>query len=373
MIEIKEAKTFKQRREFLNFPLKLYKGNPYYVPPLYGDEKKIFRKDYLYYDQSEAIYFNAYKDGKMVGRISGILQKAANEKWKQKRVRFTRWDTIDDLEVSQALFKAVEDWAKEKGMEEVVGPLGFSDMEREGLLIEGFNELSTYEETYTYDYYPKHIDALGYQKEVDWTERKLFAPKEVDPRIKKISDMMLARFNLHLAEINSTDEFIKVYGRQFFDIVDRTYNEIYQTVPFTERQIKNLIKTFRLVLDKKRVPMVLDENNRVVAFGLGFPSISKAVQKSSGHLTPGCLLRLLKAIKHPEILDFGLIGVLPEYKNTGIDWAILCHALDFLVSGEVSYAETNLNLENNLAIQNTWSRFDSIIHKRRRSYVKKIS
>ena len=182
MIEIKEVKTPKEQRAFVNFPLMLYKGNPYFVPPLYADEMKLFKSNYHYYETSEAVYFLAYRKGEVVGRISGILQRAANEKWQQKRVRFTRFDSIDDQEVANALFSAVETWAKAKGMEEVVGPLGFSDFEREGLLIEGFEELSTFEEQYNYPYYQKLIEHLGYQKDVDWVEHKLYPPKEPDKR-----------------------------------------------------------------------------------------------------------------------------------------------------------------------------------------------
>ncbi|MDO4852615.1 MAG: N-acetyltransferase, partial [Clostridia bacterium] len=180
MVTIREVRTRKEQREFLNFPLDLYRENPNFVPPLYGDEKKIFCKNYVYYDTCEAVYYNAYRDGKIVGRISGILQKAANEKNHEKRVRFTRFDAIDDQEVASALFGAVEAWAKQKGMDTICGPLGFSDLEREGLLIEGFDQLSTFEEQYNAPYYQKLIEALGYRKEVDWTESKIYPPEKND-------------------------------------------------------------------------------------------------------------------------------------------------------------------------------------------------
>ena len=193
MVEVKQVITKKQQREFLNFPLKLYKGNAYFVPPLYADEKQIFSKDYMYYDQAEAVYFNAYRNGKMVGRISGILQRAANRKWNQNRVRFTRFDSINDQQVANALFEAVEDWAKQKGMTEVVGPLGFSDLEREGLLIEGFDQLSTFEEQYNFDYYQQLIENCGYGKDVDWLETKLSAPNGLEQRIETVSNQMIPR------------------------------------------------------------------------------------------------------------------------------------------------------------------------------------
>lgn len=356
----------------MDFPLRLYKDCPYFVPPLYPDEKKIFSPGYFYYQDSEAVYFNAYENGKIVGRISGILQKKANEKWHQKRVRFTRFDTLNSPEIAAALFGAVENWAKAKGMDEVIGPLQFSDLDREGLLIEGFDELSTFEEQYNYPYYQKLIEDLGYQKEVDWTERKLYAPKEVDPRLEKVVNEMMEKNHLHFAQPKNTRALLKDYGDQFFEIVDATYQNIYQTVPLGVEERKSLMKGFRMILNPKRLMIIVDEKGKVVCFGLGFPSLSKALQKSRGHMSLACLYRLEKAIRHPEILDCGLIGVRQEYQNTGIEWAILILLIRILQSGEVLYAETNLNLEDNLAIQNCWKRFDSVIHKRRRSYVKKL-
>ena len=186
MVEIREVKTKKEQKAFLEFPLDMYADNPYFVPPLYGDEKKIFRGDYVYNDTCEHVYFNAYRDGEMVGRISGILQKASNEKKGERRVRFTRFDSINDREVAHALFDAVEKWALSKGMDTVCGPLGFSDLEREGLLIEGFDELSTFEEQYNAEYYGALIEDCGYAKEVDWIESKIYAPEEGDDTLEKM-------------------------------------------------------------------------------------------------------------------------------------------------------------------------------------------
>lgn len=372
MIVIREVKTKKEQKEFLNFPLDLYKDNPYFVPPLYMDEKKIFNKDYVYYDQAEAVYFNAYKDGKIVGRISGILQRVSNEKNNEKRVRFTRFDAIDDQEVANALFKAVEDWAKSKGMDTVCGPLGFSDLEREGLLIEGFDELSTFEEQYNYPYYQKLIENCGYTKDVDWLERKLYAPKEVDERLERMTDVIFKRYKLHFAKCKSTREFLKKYGDAFFEILDQTYENLYGTVPFTDGMKKMLMDNFKLIINTKYVSVILDENEKVVCFGLCMPSIAKAVQKSRGHLTIPAIFRILKAIRHPKIIDLALIGVLPEYASKGVSSAFISEILKMLRKGEVEYAETNLNLEDNLNIQNQWKNFDAVLHKRRRSFKKEI-
>lgn len=372
MLEIKEVVTKKQQKEFLNFPLKLYKNNPYFVPPLYGDEKKIFNKDYLYLDQAEAIYFNAYLDGKIVGRISGIIQKVSNQKRNEKRVRFTRFDSIDNQEVANQLFNAVEDWAKQKGMDTIVGPLGFSDLEREGLLIEGFDQLSTFEEQYNYDYYQKLIENYGFEKEVDWVERKLYLPEKIDERLDKFSTLMMKRYKLKFGTAKNTKDFIKKYADKFFDIIDETYDGIYGSVPFTPATRKLMIQNFNLIIDLNHVAVIVDENDRVVCFGICFPSLAKAVQKSQGHLTPLALIRLLKAIKKPKVLDLGLIGVLPEYAMKGISTAIVNEIMKMLLKGDIEYAETNLNLETNHNVINLWNYFKTVQHKRRRSFVKKI-
>lgn len=375
MVVVREVKTRKEKRDFINFPLKLYKNNPYFVPPLYCDEKALFKEDNVNYEQSEAVYFNAYLDGKIVGRISGILQKASNEKWNQTRIRFTRFDSIDNQDVANALFKQIEIWAKEKGMTEIVGPLGFSDLEREGLLIEGFNELSTFEEQYNYDYYQKLIENCGFKKEVDWVESKIKLPEVIDPRLKRISEMMLKKFKLKLVneEVKTLKEFIRRYEDQFFDILDKTYVNLYGTVPFTDRMKKQLIKSFKLILDIEKVAAIVDENDRIVCFGLIFPSIGKALQKSGGRLTLPTLIKVYKAIKHPKVIDFGLIGVLPEYQMKGVSTALLQGIIEIMQKYNVDYAETNLNLETNASIQNQWKNFDAVQHKRRRCFIKEIN
>ncbi len=374
MIEIREVKTKKEQKLFLNFPLKLYKGNPYFVPPLYGDEKKIFRADYMYYDQADAKYFLAFREGKVVGRISGILQKAANEKWGQKRMRFTRFDSIDDQEVANALFGAVEKWAKELKMEEVVGPLGFSDLEREGLLIEGFDQLSTFEEQYSFPYYQALIENLGYEKDVDWIEHKLYPPApEKMEKMRRVSEAALARAGLHVAQTKNTKEFLKKYAGQFFEITDATYAHLYGTVPLNEKTKKDLLSNFDLVLDQRFVQAVVDDNDRVACIGLCFPSLAKALQKSQGKLTLPAIFRVLRAVKKPKIIDLAIIGVLPKYRLLGISTALFYNMAKLLGEDKAEYAETNLTLETNHNILNQWKLFNSVEHKRRRSFVKKLN
>lgn len=371
MIEVKEVLSRKRQREFLEFPNKLYKGNSCYVPPLWIDERKIFRKDYIYYETCEAVYYNAYKDGRMVGRISGIIQRASNRKTGEKRVRFTRFDCINDFEVAKALFEKVESWALSKGMEGVCGPLGFSDLEREGLLIDGFDQLSTFEEQYNAPYYQDFIERLGYKKEVDWFEHRLFAPDpESMKEMEKMSDFVLRRYKLHFGPAKSGKDFLAKYMDGFFDILDRSYENIYGTVPFTESMKQLLVSNFELIIDEKHAAVILDESGKVVLMGICFPSIAKAMQIAGGHLTPRSIVRFLKDRRHPEVIDLGLIGVDPEWENRGVSICAVASIAKMLMQEGVQYAETNLNLEDNYAILNAWKRFKYIRHKQRRAYIK---
>ena len=375
MIEVREVVSRRQKREFLEFPNRLYKDCPYYVPPLYMDERKIFTENYIYYETCEAVYYNAYRDGVMAGRISGILQHSSNDKWGQKRVRFTRFDVIEDFEVAKALFGAVEDWARSKGMEEVVGPLGFSDLEREGLLIEGFDQMSTFEEAYNYEYYGKFIEKLGYAKEVDWTESQIRYPRDPESveEMKKMAAFVLKRYRLHLGNATSGRDFLRKYKDGFFEVLDKSYDKVYGTVPFTDSMKKLLVDNFNLIIDEKHAIVVLDENEKVVCMGISFPSIAKAMQTAGGHLTPLALIRVLKALRHAEVLDLGLIGVDPEYLNRGVSVVIANELCRMLADPQLKYADTNLNLEDNAAILNLWKRFDEKRNKRRRSYLKKLA
>ncbi len=372
MIEIQTVRTKKQQKEFLEFPLQMYRDNPFFVPPLYGDEKKIFRPDFVYNDTCKSEYFLAVKDGVTVGRISAIIQNASNEKTGEKRVRFTRFDSIDDKEVAKALFDAVEDFARSNGMDTVCGPLGYSDLEREGLLIEGFDELSTFEEQYNEEYYGSLVEECGYSKEVDWVESKIYAPDEGAEAMEKTAQFVMKRYNLHVGEAKSVSDFLKKYADGFFELLDIAYDGLYGTVPFTNGMKKMMMDNFRLIIDLKHVVVVLNEENKIVCLGICFPSLAKALQKSQGRLTLPALFRVLKAIKHPEIIDLGLIAVHPDYLNKGVNAIVAAGLMKMLTEDGVKYAETNLNLENNYAIRNQWKHFKSVQHKRRRSYVKKL-
>ncbi len=374
MITIRQVLNVKDRKKFVKFPLQLYKKCPYFVPPIYMDELSIFTDKNAYLKTCDQVFFLAERDGKVVGRIQGIVQKTHNQMTGEKRVRFTRFDCIDDKEVSKALFNALEDYAKSNGFDTVCGPLGYSDLEREGLLIEGFNELSTYEEQYNYDYYQSHIEDLGYSKEIDWVEYQLTIPKEPNPKLKRVADHALRLSNLHLADLSglSNAEIIDKYKQGIFYCIDECYKHLYGTVPFDDDVMEQIVAGFKIAVNKNFLVVVLDKDENVVAFALALPSLSKALQKSGGRLTVPAILMLLKAIKKPKIIDMALIGVLPKYQSKGVNAVALQSLVEMLKKYGVEYCETNLNLETNVQVQSQWKYFDARQHKRRRSYIKKI-
>ena len=371
MLEIIEVKTKKEQKEFVEYPLRLYKGNPYFVPPLYGDEMTMFTPKNIYYNTCDSVFFLAKRDGKTVGRIQGIVQRQYNEIHNTKQARFTRFDSENDVETAKALLSAAEAWAKEKGMENIVGPLGYSDLEREGLLIEGFDYLSTFEEQYNYEYYASLIEACGYVKDVDWVEYRLFATKQQDERLERLVNRALERHNLHFVDQKMNKrKFLKKYASGIFHCIDECYKDLYGVVPFTPEMMKQMVDQFMLILSMEYIMTVCNEKEEVVAFGFCLPGIGEAVQKSGGKLTPACLIKLLRAVKKPKSIDLALVGIMPYYRKSGLS-AFMMLALDkMLAKGRVEYLETNLNLETNANIQTNWKHFDSIQHKRRRSYIK---
>ena len=372
MVSVRRVESPRDIKEFVEFPLRLYKGVESFTPPIYADEKKLL-KNGGDADGSESVFFLAEREGKTVGRIQGILQKQYNELHGERRVRFTRFDAIDDSEVSSALFSALEEWAATLGMDTVCGPLGYTDLDREGLLIEGFSENSTYEEQYNFDYYRGLVEAAGYAKEVDWLEFELRAPEKKNVMLEKVARRALEINKLHIAPTNvSKKKYLDKYADGFFECLDECYSKLYGTVPISPKQRKELIEQFMLIINIEFLVLICDENERVVAFGLCFPSIGDALKKSGGRLTPAAIFRLLKAVKNPKCIDLGLVAVRPEYQNSGVNAVLLNGIMEMLCSGKVEKCETNLNLETNTAVISQWKYFSARQHKRRRSFVKNI-
>lgn len=373
MIEIKEVKTKKDIKKFVDFPTKLYRGVKQYVHPLRGDELNLFNENKnVSFEDCDAIYFLAYKDGELAGRICGLVQKRYNEKVNENRVRFTRFDSVNDVEVAKALFEAVENWAKEMGMDIVHWPMGFNDLDREGMLIEGFDEIATFEEQYNFDYYKDLMIACGYAKEVDWLEFNLVIPQKIDDKVLRVSELVKKRYELRLADKNSKSKFIKKYKEGIFKVIDEAYGDLYGVVPYTPKVRDQIIAQFKLFINMDFMSVIVDKDNNVVAFGFAIPSLSEAINACEGRLTPSGLIKLLKAIRKPTQLDLALIAVKPEYQSKGVTALIFTEMLTSFIKRGITNCETNLNLEDNIKIQLLWKDFEHRQHKRRRSWIKHL-
>lgn len=372
MVEIREVSSKRDIKTFIEFPLKLYCDCPFFVPPLYSDEKKLLRSGGCT-KNAEAVFFLAFRDGRVAGRIQGIIQLQYNQIHGSAKTRFTRFDCIDDAEVARALLGAVEDWGRKKGMTEVCGPLGYSDLDREGLLVEGFEEDSTFEEQYNYEYYGGLIESAGYEKDADWLEYELKMPEKRNEMLSRVAARTLDMNKLHIADTGmSKKAYINKYRDGFFECLDECYRHLYGTVPLSREEQDELIDQFMMIVNKEYAVFICDKDERVVAFGLCFPGIGDALKKSKGRLTPLALLKILKTVKAPRVIDLGLVAVLPKYQSTGINAVILDNLLNMLSEGRVQKCETNLNLESNTAVQAQWKYFSARQHKRRRSYIKRI-
>lgn len=370
-LTVREVKSRRDAKRFIDFPLRLYKGVTSFTPPLYMDERKLIKAGGKP-ECGKSVFFIAEREGKTVGRIQGIIQEDYNKLHGTREVRFTRFDAIDDKEVARELISAVEGWGKQNGMTELVGPLGYSDLDREGLLVFGFDEESTFEEQYNYGYYEELLLGTGLLPDAEWVEFELRAPKERNPMLRRVAERTLELNGLHIASTDmSKGAYIKKYRDGFFECLDRCYAKLYGTAPISKEMQDELIAQFMLIINKKYLIIVCDKDENVVAFGLCFPSIRGAV-KPKGKINPISAIKLISAVRRPKTVDLGLIAVLPEYQNTGINAVILNCLTDMLFEGGVEKCETNLNLSTNTAVISQWKHFDSRLHKRRRAYRKQL-
>ena len=374
-ITIKEVVTKAERRVFVDFPNRFYRDEPNFVPAFYGDDMADWDpKKYPAFSYCEAKAFLAYKDGEVVGRIGAILSHAANEKWGTKRMRFSQVDFIDDREVSGALFKAVEDWAKEKGMTEVHGPLGFCDLDREGMLVEGFDKRSMFVTYYNRPYYIDHLTELGYVKDTDWIEHLIPLNGWDDPnykRLKRISDAMLKRTGFHKADVKKKSDF-KPYIRKVFELVNIAYAPLYGVVEPNEAQIEKYTNKFLPLVDPDFCCLIVDDNDELMGFGVGAPSMSEAMKKCHGHLFPFGWAGVLKSLKKNDTLDLFLIAVRPELQKTGINGIIMEHLFTGCNKHGIRHAETGPQLETNNKVHSQWKMFNIEPHKRRRCFIKQL-
>ena len=379
-IEIKKVESRRDLRQFVNFHYDLYKGNAYDVPNLYFDEMRTFSKDKnAAFDFCEAEYFMAFRDGKMVGRVAAIINHSANKKWERESVRFGWIDFVDDIEVSTALLKAVEDYGKQKGMKEIVGPLGFTDMDPEGMLLEGYDQLGTQATAYNYPYYPEHMDRMGgWEKDNDYVEYKLYVPEEMPEKYATIAKMIQKRYNLQVKKLKRNEIYGENgYGKKIFNVVNETFKDLYGYSKLTDRQIEQYVKMYLPMADLDLITLIEDWNadKKIVGVGITLPSLAKALQKCRrGRLTPFGWWHILRALKfgHTKIVDLLLVGILPEYRAKGANSLLFADLIPRYVERGYEWGETHVEMEANDKVQSQWQYLDCENHKRRRCYIKEI-
>jgi len=381
-LSIKEVTNLRELRAFIRFPNKLYRGNPYWVPALFVDDYQTFRHDKNpAFDYCEAHYWLAYRGGEIVGRIAAIHNRASIEKWQRPYLRFGWVDFVDDPAVSAALFEKVESWAREMGLSAVHGPLGFTDIDREGMLVEGFEELGTLATFYNHPYYPVHLERLGYIKDVDWMEYEITVPPEPNATIARIADLAKRRYNLRLLQVRNKKELLRPrvekglpsYAHELFEVLNDEYEHLYGVVPLSEKQIEYYIKIYFGLISLDFVPLVVDENDRLVAFGITMPSLSRALQKADGRLFPFGFMHLLRALHQGDRADLYLVAVRSEYQGKGVN-AILMNEINRVYAQRgIVKAESNPELETNANVQGQWKYYETRQHKRRRCFVKHLS
>lgn len=379
-IQIKRVETKKDLKRFIEFHYDLYKGNPYDVPNLYSDEVNTLSKNKnAAFDFCEAEYYLALKEGKIVGRVAAIINHKANEKWKKKDVRFGWIDFIDDIEVSRALFKAVEEYGRKKGMDDIVGPLGFTDMDPEGMLTWGFDKLGTMATIYNYEYYPQHMEKLGgWEKDNDYVEYYLVVPEKSPEKYTKIAEMVEKRYNLHVRKLTKKDIFQGGYGKKLFDLINLTYSDLYGFSELTDRQIDQYVKMYFPLADLDLVTVIEDGNkdNQLAGLGITIPSLSHALQKCRrGRLFPFGWWHLLRAIKFHKTdgVDLLLMGFLPEYRSKGANALLFADLIPRYVNYGFKWGETQVEMESNEGVQSQWGPLDPINHKKRRCYRRSLT
>lgn len=374
-VTLRELHTRAQLREFVEFPNLLYRDCPQYVPCLAFDElDTLDRRKNPAYAYCEARFFMAYLDGKPVGRVCALLNREYNRCWNRRCVRFTRLDFIDDLRVSRRLLGAVEQWARQLGMDEVQGPMGFCDLDKEGMLVEGFEERNLFFTIYNYPYYVEHMRELGYEKSVDWIEYRIRVPQQLDPRITRIAEDTMKKQRLRSVRLRRSSQ-VRPYAGEIFDLLYEAYRPLYGVIPLNEGQVKMYVSQFITMVRPEFLSLIVDEQNRLAAFGIVVPSMSDAAVKSGGKLFPFGFLALLKVLKcrRCDTLDFLLVAVRPELQGRGITAQLLCEMYEGAQKFGARYCETGPMLEDNSKIHLMWKHFEHRQHKRRRCYIRKLS
>ena len=370
-IEIKTVQNHRDLMTFIKMPLGLYEGNQYWLPPLFADElQTLSKRKNPAFDFCEAEYFLAYRDGQLVGRIAALINHHAIEKWGKEYGRFGWVEFIEDFEVAKALFQAAEAWLKAKGMQGIHGPMGFTDLDKEGLLIEGFQEMGTMPMIYNHPYYPEYIERLGFTKDVDWLEYEVKVPSEIPAKVTRVQKIIAERTGIHVHEWKTTRELKTKYAKQMFSLIDEAYAGLYGTTALTEKQVDMYIDMYLGFADPRFMKLVVDKDERLIALGLAMPSFSKALQKARGRILPFGWMHLLRAFKNPTGIDLYLVAVRPEHKALGTVAFLMTSLITSCREAGVVSAETSGELETNIEVQSLWKGYERRQHKRRRAYAK---
>jgi hypothetical protein len=373
-VVIREVSSQKELKEFVKFNISLYKDNPFHVPGLIDEEMVTLDKTKNpAFEVCDAIYFLAYRDEKIVGRIAGIVNHKSNEVWNQKNARFGFVDFIDDAEVVDALFNAVEGWAKEKGLSALHGPLGFTDLDHEGMLVEGFDRLGTMSTIYNFPYYPEHLERMGFQKDHDWHEFIIHIPEQIPEKFARVAEIVRKKNNLKVIKFNKRKD-IWPYAGQIFETLNAAYAPLYGFAPLTKKQIDYYVKMYIPMLRLDMITLIArEDDNCIVGFGITMPSLSRALQKAKGKFFPFGFIPLLKALKGKcEAADLYLMGVLPEYQNKGVNSLLFTDLIPLYNKLGIKSAESNPELETNTAVQAQWEYFKREQHKKRRAFIKEL-
>lgn len=372
MYSVKEIVTKSELRKFIQFPVKLYKGVPQFTPYIFEDEmSNLTPSKNPASAWCDFKLFAVYDGKKMVGRICGIISHFANNKYDQKRVRFNRIDMIDDIEVTKLLIDAVAKWGKENGMTEIVGPLGYSDQDKEGLLIEGFDYVNMFATFYHFPYYKEHLATLGFVEDAKWVEHRLKVPETLDERYDKLQDYIMNKYDVEILKLKNK-RHLKPYIVKVLSLVNKAYDHLYGYVPMSESLMQLLAKQYLPLLNLRYTIIVVDKQDNVVAFGISIPSPVFALKKIKGKLYPFGFIRFLSALKKSKQLDLLLIAIEPELKNSGIINLVLGESVRHAIEDGIEYAETGPQLEHNLNVQHLWKKFEFINHKKRACFVRKI-
>lgn len=374
-LEIRELHTKCELRKFIQFANDLYADCPYYCPPLFFDEMNCFEPDKNpALEVCEYQLWMAYRDKKPVGRVAGIINRKANEKWGYKHVRFGWFDFIDDLEVSKALLDTVVAWGKERGMDALNGPVGFTDFDHEGLLLEGYEYLAPMASLYNYPYYVRHVEAYGLTKEADWVELQVYPPQGCPERLNRIAEIVKQRSHVRVDKVKNSRELVRKYGIEYMDVIDEAYQKLYNFQPMTDKQ-KNYYKNMYFpILNFDFVTIVVNEKDEIVGVGLGMPDISNALRKCGGRLFPFGWYHILKALKAKkmEVFNLLLIAVRPDYQGTGVNALFFQDQIPRMNKYGIKILETTSILETNTKNIANFTQFDHKQHKRRRAYIKNI-